>query len=249
MTAVLACLCLAVVAASLLGGLLPLASVLTHTRLQLYLSFAAGAMLGAAFFHMMPEAVRQGVQLDAELVGGGPALALLPGAVLRLPPPRGPGRPAGALPDPPPRARPRPGPFGRAGRRLGPGRPGDVDQGDVAPLGGGGVRPGPAHPDRRGRPGRRGEGRRGPGRRRPGSVRGHPGPQAGRRPDDRQPDAPGRRLPTSGPTWSTSGFRLMIPLGAPIFWLGVGLLGKLVGGPGHGQYARLSRPGPSSASR
>ena len=60
MTAVLAALCLAVVAVSLLGGLLPLATVLTHTRLQLYLSFAAGTMLGAAFFHMMPEAVSQG---------------------------------------------------------------------------------------------------------------------------------------------------------------------------------------------
>lgn len=60
MTTVLVLLCLAVVAASLMGGLLPLATVLTHTRLQLYLSFAAGAMLGAAFFHMLPEAVRQG---------------------------------------------------------------------------------------------------------------------------------------------------------------------------------------------
>ena len=60
MTAVLAALCMAVVAVSWLGGLLPLATVLTHTRLQLYLSFAAGTMLGAAFFHMMPEAVRQG---------------------------------------------------------------------------------------------------------------------------------------------------------------------------------------------
>ncbi len=53
-------LCLAIVSASLLGGGLPLAAVLTHTRLQLYLSFAAGAMLGAAFFHMMPEAVALG---------------------------------------------------------------------------------------------------------------------------------------------------------------------------------------------
>ncbi|HEY2154190.1 MAG TPA: ZIP family metal transporter [Isosphaeraceae bacterium] len=53
-------LCLAIVTASLLGGVLPLAAVLTHTRLQLYLSFAAGAMLGAAFFHMMPEAVALG---------------------------------------------------------------------------------------------------------------------------------------------------------------------------------------------
>src|SRR5438067_13692 len=56
----LALLCVAIVTASLLGGALPLASVLTHTRLQLYLSFAAGAMLGAAFFHMLPEAVRLG---------------------------------------------------------------------------------------------------------------------------------------------------------------------------------------------
>ncbi|HEV3164553.1 MAG TPA: ZIP family metal transporter [Isosphaeraceae bacterium] len=60
MVTTLVLLCLAIVAASLLGGALPLATVLTHTRLQVYLSFAAGAMLGAAFFHMMPEAVRLG---------------------------------------------------------------------------------------------------------------------------------------------------------------------------------------------
>src|SRR5436305_15043792 len=60
MVATLVVLCLAIVAASLLGGLLPLATGLTHTRLQVYLSFAAGAMLGAAFFHMLPEAVRLG---------------------------------------------------------------------------------------------------------------------------------------------------------------------------------------------
>ena len=56
----LALFCLAVVVVSLIGGLLPLATVLTHTRLQVYLSASAGAMLGAAFFHMMPEAVRMG---------------------------------------------------------------------------------------------------------------------------------------------------------------------------------------------
>ena len=56
----LALLSLAVVASSLLGGLLPLWTALTHTRLQLYLSLSAGAMLGAAFFHMLPEAVEQG---------------------------------------------------------------------------------------------------------------------------------------------------------------------------------------------
>ena len=52
--------CLAIVIVSVLGGLLPLATVLNHTRLQVYLSFSAGTMLGAAFFHMMPEAVRVG---------------------------------------------------------------------------------------------------------------------------------------------------------------------------------------------
>jgi zinc and cadmium transporter len=52
--------CLAIVTASVLGGLLPLAAVLNHTRLQVYLSFSAGTMLGAAFFHMLPEAVRVG---------------------------------------------------------------------------------------------------------------------------------------------------------------------------------------------
>jgi zinc and cadmium transporter len=57
MTAILVGLAAAVVVASLLGGALPLAVVLTHTRLQMYLSFAAGTMLGAAFFHMLPEAV------------------------------------------------------------------------------------------------------------------------------------------------------------------------------------------------
>ncbi len=52
--------CVLIVGVSLLGGLLPLSSVLTHTRLQLYLSFSAGVMLGAAFFDMLPEAVRLG---------------------------------------------------------------------------------------------------------------------------------------------------------------------------------------------
>src|ERR1700750_584138 len=56
----IALLCLAISGGSLRGGALPLSAVLTHTRLQLYLSFAAGAMLGAAFFHMLPEAVHLG---------------------------------------------------------------------------------------------------------------------------------------------------------------------------------------------
>ena len=52
--------CALIVVVSLLGGMLPLATVLNHTRLQVYLSFSAGSMLGAAFFHMLPEAVRMG---------------------------------------------------------------------------------------------------------------------------------------------------------------------------------------------
>lgn len=52
--------CALIVAVSLLGGMAPLALVLSHTRLQVYLSFAAGTMLGAAFFHMLPEAVAMG---------------------------------------------------------------------------------------------------------------------------------------------------------------------------------------------
>jgi len=60
MSIMLVMLCAAIVGVSLLGGCLPLLRGLTHTRLQVYLSFAAGTMLGAAFFHMMPEAVRVG---------------------------------------------------------------------------------------------------------------------------------------------------------------------------------------------
>jgi zinc and cadmium transporter len=52
--------CTAIVIVSVLGGVVPMALMLNHTRLQVYLSFSAGAMLGAAFFHMMPEAVRVG---------------------------------------------------------------------------------------------------------------------------------------------------------------------------------------------
>ena len=52
--------CALIVAVSLLGGMLPLATVLSHTRLQVYLSVSAGSMLGAAFFHMLPEAARLG---------------------------------------------------------------------------------------------------------------------------------------------------------------------------------------------
>src|SRR5262249_43570374 len=42
---------------SLFGGLVPFLGKVTHDRLQLYLSGSAGVMLGASFFHVMPEAM------------------------------------------------------------------------------------------------------------------------------------------------------------------------------------------------
>lgn len=49
--------CLGIVGASLFGGALPSLLRLTHRRLQMALSFVAGAMLGVALFHMLPHAV------------------------------------------------------------------------------------------------------------------------------------------------------------------------------------------------
>jgi len=46
-----------IVVFSLLGGCLPMVRSTSHARLQLYLSLSAGVMLGAAFFHVMPEAM------------------------------------------------------------------------------------------------------------------------------------------------------------------------------------------------
>ncbi len=48
--------CAAILAASMAGGWLPLLRRLTHIRLQIYLSFGSGVMLGAAVCHMLPEA-------------------------------------------------------------------------------------------------------------------------------------------------------------------------------------------------
>jgi zinc and cadmium transporter len=53
----LAAYSVSILAVSLLGGVLPLLHRTSHTRLQLYLSLSAGVMLGAAFFHVMPEAM------------------------------------------------------------------------------------------------------------------------------------------------------------------------------------------------
>ena len=49
---------LLVLLSSLLGGSVPLLGKVTHNRLQLYLSLSAGVMIGAAFFHVMPDAIK-----------------------------------------------------------------------------------------------------------------------------------------------------------------------------------------------
>lgn len=49
--------CAVIVAGSLLGGWLPSLVRLTHTRMQLMMSFVGGLMLGVAVFHMLPHAV------------------------------------------------------------------------------------------------------------------------------------------------------------------------------------------------
>jgi zinc and cadmium transporter len=47
----------AVMAVSLFGGSVPFVGRVTHSRLQMYLSLSAGVMLGACFFHVMPDAM------------------------------------------------------------------------------------------------------------------------------------------------------------------------------------------------
>ncbi len=55
----LAIYCLLVLFGSLAGGWLPLLVRLTHTRLQLGISFVAGLMLGIALLHFLPDAEEQ----------------------------------------------------------------------------------------------------------------------------------------------------------------------------------------------
>ncbi len=53
----LAVYCAAILLFALLGGSVPFLGRVTHGRLQLYLSLSAGVMLGASFFHVMPDAM------------------------------------------------------------------------------------------------------------------------------------------------------------------------------------------------
>jgi zinc and cadmium transporter len=54
---------------SMLGGLVPMLGRVTHSRLQKYLSVSAGFMLGAAFFHVMPDAFRMCGEEGEKLFG------------------------------------------------------------------------------------------------------------------------------------------------------------------------------------
>jgi zinc and cadmium transporter len=49
--------CALILLASMFGGYLPLVGKITHSKLQFYLSASAGVMLGASFFHVMPDAM------------------------------------------------------------------------------------------------------------------------------------------------------------------------------------------------
>ena len=53
-----------VILASLAGGWIPLATKLTHTRLQVAISFVAGLMLGVALLHLFPHAWHQFKSID-----------------------------------------------------------------------------------------------------------------------------------------------------------------------------------------
>ncbi len=69
----LAVYCAFVLVASLAGGWLPLLVHLTHTRLQMAISFVAGLMLGIALLHFLPDAAEQLQSLDrtvAWMLGG-----------------------------------------------------------------------------------------------------------------------------------------------------------------------------------
>jgi zinc and cadmium transporter len=56
---------LIILLSSLAGGLLPMFVRLTHTRLQVAISFVAGLMLGVAVLHLMPHAWQEFRSIDA----------------------------------------------------------------------------------------------------------------------------------------------------------------------------------------
>jgi zinc and cadmium transporter len=72
--------CLVIVAASILGGYVPLLVRMTHTRMQMMMSFIAGLMLGVSFFHLLPHAIEEMHSVDDAVLwmtGGFVAMLLL----------------------------------------------------------------------------------------------------------------------------------------------------------------------------
>lgn len=62
--------CLAIVLASVFGGVLPKLVTLTHGRLQLLISFVGGLMLGISVFHLLPHAMVElgGQRIDSAMM-------------------------------------------------------------------------------------------------------------------------------------------------------------------------------------
>ncbi|MDH3585077.1 MAG: ZIP family metal transporter, partial [Phycisphaerae bacterium] len=61
--------CAAILVISVIGGLVPIFVHLTHTRMQVGLSFVSGVMLGVGLFHMLPHAVTTRLEAGGEAHG------------------------------------------------------------------------------------------------------------------------------------------------------------------------------------
>ncbi|GAA4433726.1 ZIP family metal transporter [Bremerella cremea] len=73
--ALIAIYCLLIIAASLLGGWLPVVMRLTHTRMQMMMSAVGGLMLGVGILHMLPHGISDCGSIDWAM--GGLLLGLL----------------------------------------------------------------------------------------------------------------------------------------------------------------------------
>ena len=60
--------CVLIVGGSLAGGWLPSWIQLTHTRMQVLLSFVGGLMLGVGLFHLLPHGIAEAGQVDLVIV-------------------------------------------------------------------------------------------------------------------------------------------------------------------------------------
>jgi zinc and cadmium transporter len=72
--------CVVIVAASIVGGYVPLMFRMTHTRMQVMMSFIAGLMLGVSFFHLLPHAIEEMHSVDDAMLwmtGGFVAMLLM----------------------------------------------------------------------------------------------------------------------------------------------------------------------------